>query len=296
MTAFDVDHGILGLEGIHRINNRIDINVQSGWPRIELDRITGLHGLPDVDDNREPSYGRSGERTYLGFVRGKTIVYEGRVLGRDLYQLREHTHELRQAINAVGASARSKEGEIVVRPHPAIGGLSHRYEARFLAFDCDDEQNIGVDAMPTAYQRSFVLTVRQSDPRYYVVGADVTVSGAEGEIKTVDNIGNASALPVFTISGPFPLGELEVARLNNVAERRLVYDGITGVPAGDALRLDFRDRSLRRVSDDASYEHHRIFNDSNWWDPGAAPLNQGESDVVVLGGSGWTINFSPASW
>lgn len=294
MTPFGIEDGILGLEGIHRLNDMLDINVQTGWPRVELDRITGLHSLPDVDDNREPRYGRSGERTYLGFVRGKTIVYEGRVLGRDLWQLRSHTHALREAINAKGASARSKEGDIVVRPHSAIGGVTHRYEARFLSFECDDVQEFGCDTMPTAYQRSFVLTVRQSDPRYYVVGADVTAGGAAGEVKAVDNVGNASALPVFLVNGPIP-DELVFDRLDNVAHLKLVYDDV-GLAAGEQLRLDFTDRSLRRVSDDASFEHKRVFDDSNWWDPGSAPLNQGVTHVTVTGGGSWSITFSPASW
>jgi len=32
-VPFTVDHGILGLEGIHNLNGLLDINVQTGWPR-----------------------------------------------------------------------------------------------------------------------------------------------------------------------------------------------------------------------------------------------------------------------
>jgi len=293
-VPFTVDHGILGLEGIHNLNGLLDINVQTGWPRIELDRITGLHSLPEVDDNREPAYARSGERTYLGFIRGKTIVYEGRVLARDLWTLRSLSHELRQACNRVGGSARTTEGFVVVRPHPTIGGNSHRYDGRFLSFEMDDEQTVGNDAMPTAYQRGFVLTIRQSDPRYYIVGADVSAGGAAGASVAVDNVGNASALPAFVVDGPIP-GDLLFERLDNVAHRKLLYLDI-GLAAGQQLRLDFMDRSLRRVSDDESFEHHREFDESNWWDPGSAPLNQGVSHVSVSGGGNWTISFAPASW
>ena len=289
-TPFTVDHGILGLEGIHRIGDELDVNVQTGWPRIELDRITGLHSLPEADDNREPTYAQGGERVYPSLARGKTITYEGRVLGRDIWQLRSKTHALRLAC----AGGRLMETSFVVRPHPTVGGNSHRFDARVLSLEVDDEQTLGNEAMPTAYQRGFVLTVRQSDPRYYLVGADVSSGGAAGATVTLDNVGNAPALPVFVVNGPVA-DELLFHRFDNFVERKLLYDDV-GLAAGQQLRLDFNNRTLRRVSDDASFEHKRVFEDSNWWDAGAAGLNAGITHVTVTGGGSWTITFSPASW
>lgn len=289
MSPYTIAHGILGLEGIHRLADEIDMNTQGGLPRIQLDRITGIHALPEADDNREPKYGQGGEQVYPSLTRGKTIIYEGRILGADLPQMRAMMHSLRHA----ASRGRLGETSIVVRPG-GFGGVTHSYDARVLALESDDEQTLGLEAMPTAYQRGFVLTVRQSDPRYYLVGGDVYVEAASVDTITVTNPGNAPALPNFIVDGPIP-GTLTFDRLDNVVARKLVYEDV-GLATGEQLRLDFGARTLRRVSDNASFEHKRVYDDSNWWDAGAAGLNPGATQIRVTGGGNWAMGFAPASW
>jgi hypothetical protein len=290
MPPFTIGEGILGLEAVHRIANHVDLNTQTGLPRVELDRITGLHSLPDADDNREATYAMTGERVFPSLNRGRTITYEGRILAADLHGLRAMAMQLRYA----GTVGRLSETSVVVTPHPSVGGVAHRYDARILALEIDDTQTRGYEAMPTPYQRDFVLTVRQSDPRYYLVGQDVTVSATAADVVAVTNPGNFDALPVFTVNGPIPT-DLFFQREDNFVERALVYEDV-GLASGQQLRLNFNDRTLTRVSDGASYEHKRAFDLSNWWDTTAAGLNPGVTHISVVGGGNWTCTFTPANW
>jgi len=293
VSPVTIAEGILGLEGIHRVigsGETVDMNVQGVLPRVKLDRITGLHALNEVEDNREPNYARSGETVFVSTNRGRTITYEGRVIGRTLPELRA----LSQSLRAAASSMRRLDGEVEVRPNAGVGGVTHRYRARAIGFEMDDEQARPRTAVPTPWQREFILTFRQGDPRFYVVGADVTVGGAAGEVKAVDNPTSAGALPVFVVNGPIP-DDLVFERFDNFVYRNLTYDEV-GLAAGQQLRLDFTERTLRRVSDDVSFEHKRVFNDSNWWDAGAAGLNPGVTTLTVRGGGNWTITFSPANF
>ena len=291
MSPFTVAHGVLGLEGIHRLaaptDDYFDMNLRSGWPRIELDRIAGLHALPDADDNREATYAQHGEEIYASLVRGRTITYEGRVLARDLYSLRAHSLLLRRA----ASKGRLREETITVRPHDAIGGNTHQYLARVLALEMDDEQIIGVDTMPTPYQRSFVLTVRMSDPRFYLAGVDITAGGASGATVTVTNPGTVASDPVFYFNGPTP-GDLTIERLDNLAYRKMVYED---VETTGQMRLDFSDRTFTRVSDGESFEHKRAFSESSWWDPENVGINPGTTQIKVTGGGTWNVHFTPAN-
>jgi hypothetical protein len=293
--AFAIEHGILGLEGIHRLSNLVDLNTQGDLPRIELDRIVGLHSLPEADDNREAKYGQGGEQVYLSLARGRTITYEGRLVATDIYGLRSLARSLRYAAGLGRAGHSNVPGtSIVVRPDPAVGGISHSYIARVLALDIDDEQARGYESMPSPFQREFVMSVRQADPRYYAVGVDVWGGGVNGAISTVTHPGNAPAQPVFVVDGPIS-GQLVFERLDNTVAANLTYEDVE-LDGGQQLRLDFSQRTLVRVSDLEPYEQHRDFSGSNWWDPGFAGANPGDTQMRVTGGGAWTVSFAPAQW
>src|SRR3954463_11362306 len=91
--SWSVVYGPPGLGGIHRwtqganglyLNNVDGSFSQPPFPRIELDRIAGLHSRPEVDDNRDQYTGEIGERPLPGLPRGKTVVYTGRFVARNL--------------------------------------------------------------------------------------------------------------------------------------------------------------------------------------------------------------------
>ena len=290
---FGIEHGVLGLEGIHRLNNRFDMNLQGVYPRVKIDRITGLHSLPDADDFRENNYGRAGEIEYQSLYRGRTVVYEGRCQAMDLLGLRWITRTFREA----GSFGHLHHGNITVYPPAAIGGVVFEYEPRILSLEIDDEWTRSLHAVPSPYQREFILTVRSGDPRYFVVGQDVIYGpAADGAWVAVNNPGNAVANPVFLINGP-TAGTLTIERaVGNFLARKMVYRDMD-LGSGDQAILNFKDRTFRLASDNSDLDYLRVFDDSNWWNPGAAGLNIGVSQVRVSGGSGtWQISFPPASW
>lgn len=289
MTPFALNQGILGIEAIHNWRGLVDLNTQTGLPRIEVDRVTGLHALPEADDNREPATGRIGEVTYPSLPRGKTITYEGTIYGRTLYDLRAHSALLRGA-----CAERSAEGWMQVNPDPTIGGAALGYAARVLALDMDDEQTVGVGTMPSEYQRHFVLSLRQSDPRYYQIGAPVQGTAGQGVVITVINLGYAPAEPVWIVDGPVA-DDLVFERYDNPDPRKVLFNSV-GLAAGQQLRLDQRTRTLTRVSDGVDFTSKLVFADSSWWDEGAFGLNPGATQVRSAGGGNWTITFDPATW
>lgn len=281
--------GVLGLEGIHNITSRFDMNVLGSLPRARLDRINGLHSMADLDDNKETNYGRSGETFYVSETRGRTIVYEGRLQAASLPSLRQLETDMREACSF----ARRTVGVFTIR-HFDGGGVQHRFYGRVLTLEIDDEQTRGAGALPTKWQRQFTLTVRADDPRYEVVGADVSVSGVTEQWRTITNPGNAPGEPKFFVSGPI-LGGLIFERSGNFIPRNLSYYIPSLIPSGDGLVLDFATRTLSLQSDGSDMDHLRDFSQSNWWDAGAAALNVGATDIRVQGAS-WSCLLVPRNW
>src|SRR4051812_25808791 len=99
---FGMQHGVPGIEGQHIFNDLVTFNTPT-VPRMKLDKITGLHDLPEIDDTREQNYGRAGEQVYPVNTRGRTITYEGRLQAISILQLRQLTQDLKIA----GTGARS---------------------------------------------------------------------------------------------------------------------------------------------------------------------------------------------
>jgi hypothetical protein len=290
---YGIEHGVGGLESIHRLNNRFDMNLQGVMPRVKIDRITGLHSLPDADDIREKNYGRAGEIEYTSLYRGRTVVYEGRCQAMDLLGLRWITRTFREA----GSFGHLHHGSIHVYPPAAIGGVTFLYEPRILSLEIDDEWTRSLHAVPSPYQREFILTVRSGDPRYFAVGMDqVYGPAADGQWVAVNNPGNAVANPVFVYTGP-ATGTVTFERAaGNFLARKMVYREMS-LSSGQQAILDFKNRKFTLASDGSDLDYLRVFDDSNWWNPGAAGLNIGVSTVRVSGGSGsWMISFPPASW
>lgn len=155
MAYLDVN-GPLGLQGRHHWSGGFMLNDMESMPRVDLDRITGLFSLPDVDDLRDPRIGANGEVLYPSFTRGKTVTYEGRLITPTGDRLYSYRWEM------LGAFAeQSDEGTMTMTPHPDWGGGGWAFQARVLGLDIDDE--IITDKMtklPSPYQLHFVLSLR----------------------------------------------------------------------------------------------------------------------------------------
>lgn len=287
----DVLDGPLGLEARLRLGvGGLLLNEQGVWPRTKFDSIIGLHSLPDSDDPREARQGSIGEDVYPGQARGKTITYNGRVMGRTLPELRRHAAAVRSALGD-----RRLERDFIIEPHPTWGVVTWRYGARVLAYDADDAQDRGRTAVPTPWQREFVLTVRMSDPRFFVAsGAWPFVGANDGDPANALNAGLAPTEPLFIINGPIP-DLLTVERTGNPSARKLVFDAV-GLAAGQQLRLDFFTRRLTRVSDGADFTNRIVFEESDWWDEDVYGLELGNTVVEVNGGANWNVSWPLASW
>jgi hypothetical protein len=127
-----------------------------------LDKISGLHSRAESDDNRGNNQGRPGEYLLPSAQRGRTITYEGRLVAGSLNALREA-----EAIMRSGYSG--SEGLMIVEYNPlysTVEEIPWLYFGRVTQFEIVDEQTVGPDAI-YPHVRSFVLAVRQHDPRYY---------------------------------------------------------------------------------------------------------------------------------
>jgi hypothetical protein len=287
MTFVEV-HGVLGLEAVHTWRGAIALNTQTGFPRVELDRITGLHSLPEADDNREAATGRIGEIGYLSLPRGKTITYEGRIVGASLHQLRAHGTLLR----AYFADRTTAHKMSIASP---LGSVAFWYDARVLAFDMDDDQTFSTWASPSPYQRPFVLSLRQLDPRYYRDQSPAAYSGNSGETVTVSyGEGNAVTPPYWRIFGPVTDGDVTLERTDNPDARQVVFRDLT-IANGQVFRFNHINRMLKRESDNADFTDKLDFAATTWWDPATTDLNPGVTHIRATGAP-WSFHFWPAVW
>ena len=292
LAAATLGEGVLGLEAIHNFNGAA-LNSLGGFPRYNVDRITGLRSRSESDDVREPNRGRSGEQPFASPPRGKTVTYEGRVQALSLETLRGACNGL---LNAFADTNFPKW--CTVSPHPSRGGVSFSYYARSLSCDIDDEQlRSGRTAVPSPYERRFTASLRQLDSRYF--GPTVT-SGtyANGSTQTVTNTGWAPAEPLFTLLGPISGSGIRIERVGGPDPRFFeLADSIAwaAINAGKRLTVDFFNRIATSPEIGGDFTSLLQFN-STWWDDQVPGLHSGAQSIQVTGSSGWTVAFSPAFW
>lgn len=163
MPVYSTD-GVLGVEALHTWNGVITLNDKSGWPRIVIKRIRGLHDLPDSDDNREANTERIGETVYPSYARGKTITYEGEIRARSLHELRFGGQILRTAFGPDVTTGLNPERRMVIAPHASYVGpdsTQFTFTAQCRLVTLEDEQS------SKRFARAFVVDLRLSDPRIY---------------------------------------------------------------------------------------------------------------------------------
>ncbi len=135
------------------------------WPWFKVDRVTGLYSLGDPQDVRDNRVGADGEITRLGRRRGKTVVYEGTIKART-------RRELLECRDLLAAAFEDMTGEgIMVGAwqgwNPDLGTEEPRYFlGRALACEIVDEQTT------RSHERPFVVSIRLSDPHFYVVSGN----------------------------------------------------------------------------------------------------------------------------
>lgn len=158
--TYDASMGPLGLQGRHQWNSGIVLNdLAGGLPYIDLDTITGLFSLPEVEDLRDPRIAANGEVIYPSFTRGKTVTYEGRIVTQTTEQLVQYRWLMMAAFGD-----QTNEGTMSITPHPDWGTGGWTYQARVLTCDIDDEIIAErMSQMPSPYQLHFILSLRMKN-------------------------------------------------------------------------------------------------------------------------------------
>lgn len=304
--------GPLGLEGRHEFKGGSVLGAAGeenvfmygkrqsvGTSYIKIDRITGLLGLGDADDFRVAAEGRSGENPYPSAQRGRTLVYDGRVIGATLPDLRELTAQFRR----VAAECREQFTGSITIVDPAATTVGYGAGVRCLALDLDEVQDFGPTRLPTPWIRKFTLGVRMHDPRFVWYPIEEDLANAEGATVVVANEGYAPADLIFNV---FSDGDpMDVTIENLTLGKKLVFEAMP-IPAGDLLRVDWRNRAavwaeaanLPDYNPNTDMMPYMNLDDSDWWDAlqwGAAP---GNNSIKVSGTSvdSWEVSWQHSSY
>jgi hypothetical protein len=197
-----------------------------------------------------------------GAPRGKTVVYEGIVQARTLSGLRQTAKALRAACRE-----RNVEQRMWL-------GTDYFMDGRVLAFDEDDEQTTGPQAV-RPFQREFQLSLRLSDSRVYYNQLGV-VGAADGESVVLHNSGDADTDPVLTLT----VTAATVTVYNGTLDKYLIFNGLGAHIAG-VLVVDFKARTARIGAFDAMTGFDTA--GSTWWDEYVPGLVPGDNNVGVTG-------------
>lgn len=266
----------------------------AGLPRYYVSTMGGWRSTGDVELPAEANTGRMGERPRLGFRRGKTITLEGVTQAQNLAALRSAEDDL---IDAFWDTTQEQRLEIQTKATPG-GVWVPRYflMARPVSVDGPEMQPVSPFRETSGYERSFVVTLRLSDPTFYFVtqtvatgpllsasGSGVLVpftppitlpAGASGGSLSVTNDGKTDANPIIRLDGPIKDPDI----YNDTIGRHLSLLGVE-IGSGSWIDIDFKERKvlLESVSDFRNYRA------GDWWDRNVPGLVPGLNTIRVLG-------------
>lgn len=267
--------GVLGLEATHEHDaTGLVLNAprELGYPRYRVQKIPGLHSLPEGEDVRDQRYGQLGEKARPSLPRGKTVTYEGEVQARTLAELREACNDLRYAFGD-----RRFEQRINVNPHPDNPlGMPMFYRARCTALEIDEEQTFRETRVPSPWCRPFVLTFRMGDPRFYEVELNTVTGNVADQMASVSvtNLGTAPADPVIYVAGETG-NDWTVTGHHDHTLRFVGWP----IPSSDSAIIDFAERRLTLGGNNWS---GRTNADSDWWDDGVEGLPPRSTHDITL--------------
>ena len=164
---------IPGIEGLHAWTppGASEPAVVLGEAPYLLKGIVGLESLGDSEDNSDLKVGAVGENDRRSERRGKTVVYEGRIVAdpdssTPLLDMREAAAALRAAFADL-----TTLGRMDMSAHPdnvELAGTTPKFlEARALNVDIPDQQ------ATKQFERPFVIGLRMKDPRVFEEAAVV---------------------------------------------------------------------------------------------------------------------------
>jgi len=219
-------YGTLGLEAEIVFNNLLlnqRLSDAGNGPRY---RITDIGGLDDADvrDAREANPMRDGELALPAYYGGRTITLTGRIIARNVAEMRTMQSNLKRAFSTLEESR--------LKFYNASGSTDYIYiDVRKSApIQMREAQ---VNAQP---YRDFLVTLRASDPRFYSSATSTIASYGAGLATTFNgyNSGHAASEPVIKITGP----------LYPVVAGSTMQVSIANLSAGQALNLGFSSSSF----------------------------------------------------
>jgi hypothetical protein len=202
------------------------------------------------------------------------------------------------------AFAENDEGTMTIVPPASYGSMpSFTYRARVIACSVPDEQTFGPDRIETSgWERTFQLSLRLSDPRYYEAPERSASSTPVGSVSggftaplrapfyvpgsstalgslVAQNVGTAPAEPVFDIHGPVT----DPGLVHDDLDAALLFkSGSLTVGPNQVLTVDFNTRQM--TLDGGHVSRDRVaWNLSNWWDAGVQGLRVGSNRVRLVG-------------
>jgi hypothetical protein len=205
------------------------------------------------------------------------------------------------AVSIMRSGYSGSEGLMIVEYNPlysTVEEIPWLYFGRVTQFEIVDEQTVGPDAI-YPHVRSFVLAVRQHDPRYYrwnpADGGGFVGVGSlpvDGSAQTLTNEGTAPADPVFEITSP----GASVTIFNATTGKTLALAGLPSL-AGSVLTVDFGLRVAYKDFFALDLTGYVNLASTNAWDFGAAGLVPGVNAVGIATGSGsWAAKWRGAYW
>lgn len=263
--------GVLGLEAVHEWNGSLRLNAprDEGYPRYVLHRIGGLYSKADGDVTTDPLLGYRGERPRPSTDIGKTVVYEGEVQALSLLELRAGMRNLLAAFEdrAIGTM------HVIPDAGWTDGGTEHYFTGTPTACDIDDVQEAAPTRMPSPYVRSFTVSIRQHDPRYYEVTS--RTAGPTAATLTVTNGGSLPTDPVLTLTATADVaGPWSISRSDPGTDPELAF--VEDLVDGDIVIVDFAAHTAKRAGISLT-----LGPDPTWWDTGVAGLRPGSNTITA---------------
>jgi hypothetical protein len=281
--------GLLGLEATWTLNGFTMNDLEGSLPRVRFTEVTGAHSTGDFDADSDPAAGRPGEVPRRGYQRGKSVTFAGVVEAATLPTLRAAVASLTAA-----ASLPRNGGDttLTVSPHASWGTIALTLYGRPVAFSCPEKQQKGPGALPSPYQREFVLTFRARDARALALDDPVSASAANDTADTIAPAGTADTEPVFLVDGP--AGDtLDLLHVEQARKVRFV-----GLPldTGEVLTVVFGLPALRRSAtiDGVDVSGYIDWTETTWWDDDAYGLAPSSQSVKVTGAGDWACSAFPA--
>lgn len=282
--SVSITHGLLGLEAVWTFNS-FDINdVSGGLPYARLDETTLSSG--DFDGADVPAIGRPGEVPTRAQLRGRSLPFSGSLCAADLPGLRALVAQF------IAAASDTAQTSMRVAPHPDWGTVALTIFGSPRAWSMVERQDDGPHSYPSAYQRGYVFTFRQRDPRAWALDDVETAGAANNTAATLTPGGLAPSEPYWVIAGPAG----SVLDVQNVTTGKKLRFRDLPLLSGHNLIVDFGATTVRRSAtiDGVDMTGYIDWSASNWWDPDTHGVDKAGASLKSTGAGAWTASAYPA--